>query len=65
MREEEAGDISIADILRNYPNARTILERHGISCAGCEAFLLDSLREAARVYGVDIDSLLKDLEWFI
>lgn len=62
MKGRSRRDLSIKEILKRCPEAKEVLEGHGLACAGCEAFLLDDLEEAASVHGIDPEALIKDLE---
>jgi len=54
-------DMSINDIIKKYPEAFAIFEEYGLSCIGCRAALFDTIEQAAKIYGINIDNLLKDL----
>lgn len=54
-------DMSINDIIEKYPEVFAIFEKHGLSCIGCRAALFDTIEQAAKIHGINIENLLKDL----
>lgn len=55
-------DMTIADVLREYPEAAQVLRGFGMHCFGCAVASGESLREAAEVHGIDPDKLLLALQ---
>jgi hybrid cluster-associated redox disulfide protein len=57
-------EMTLIEIL-NFPRAREVLEKHSLPCLHCPmaAFELGTLRigEVAKMYGIDLKSLLDDL----
>lgn len=53
-------DTTIAEALR-YPGVAKILSNYGITCFGCPMMSLEKIEDIARIHGVDIDELLKEL----
>jgi hybrid cluster-associated redox disulfide protein len=54
-------EMSIEEVVKKHPEARSILERHGLACAGCQAALFESIEQGAKVHGADVDALIADL----
>lgn len=54
-------DMTIEKVLREYPGANDLFLKYGLDCNGCQIAEYESIGHAARVYGVDLDALLKDL----
>lgn len=54
-------DMTIAEILRQKPAAAKILQQFNMHCIGCAVAAGESLADAARVHGIDLEKLLKAL----
>ncbi len=52
-------DMTIAEIIKNKPGAAAILMSRGMHCLGCVIAQGETLEQAADVYGIPIDDLLK------
>lgn len=55
----------IGDILAVHPGNAAILMASGMGCVGCPSAQAESLEEAAMVHGMDVDTLVKDLNDFL
>jgi hybrid cluster-associated redox disulfide protein len=53
--------MSIDEVVRRFPEAVSIFERHGLGCVGCEAALFESIEQGAEVHGIDVELLVADL----
>lgn len=54
-------DTLISEILRINPNSAQILMRFGMGCLGCPSSQMESLEQAAMVHGIDLNTLLEEL----
>jgi hybrid cluster-associated redox disulfide protein len=55
-------DTLILDLIERYPGAAAYLaSRFGGDCATCVASEVETLAEAARLHGIDIDALMSDV----
>ena len=54
-------DMLFGDIIRNNPDSVEVLFRNGLSCIGCPASQMESLEEACKVRGLDVNYLLEQL----
>lgn len=54
-------DMLIGDIVRKYPDAAPILMECGMHCLGCPASQMESLTDACKVHGLNIDTVLTQL----
>lgn len=54
-------DMTIEDVLRKYPGANEVFLKYGLDCSGCQIAEYESIGHAARVYGINLEALLKDL----
>jgi hybrid cluster-associated redox disulfide protein len=54
-------DSTIADLLREKPEAAEILFRFGMGCVGCAIASGETVRQAAEVHGIPLAELLDAL----
>lgn len=57
--------MSVSEILDQNPDAEKIFISHGLNCLGCPGASMESLGEAASGHGVNLETLLKDLNDFL
>ncbi len=53
--------MSIADVISKYPETMEVFLRRGLHCFGCMGAGFENLRAAAKIHGVGLADLLKDL----
>lgn len=56
-----AGWMTFEEVLSLYPEAAAVFARYGLACLGCLGAAFDSLERGAKVHGVDLQTLLQDL----
>ncbi|HEX9851177.1 DUF1858 domain-containing protein [Candidatus Deferrimicrobium sp.] len=54
-------EMKIEDVLRRYPQAIPVFERFGIDCAQCQLSGYENLEHGAKVHGIDLPRLLREL----
>ncbi|MBK5277024.1 MAG: DUF1858 domain-containing protein [Desulfuromonadales bacterium] len=54
-------DMTFFEVMRTYPEAVKVLQKHHLGCVGCMGAQNESLEQGANAHGLDIDVLLKDL----
>ncbi len=54
-------DMLIGEILRQYPDAASVLMASGMHCLGCPSSQMESLEEACAVHGIEVSGLLEQL----
>ncbi len=54
-------EMSITEIVQKHPQTVEILVQHGMGCLGCAAARFENLSQGAAAHGIDLDSLLADL----
>lgn len=62
--KEQSGitaDMLIGEILRQYPDAASVLMASGMHCLGCPSSQMESLEEACAVHGIEVSGLLEQL----
>lgn len=58
-------DMSITEIVKNYPETIETLEGYGMHCFGWMASRFENLEQAALAHGLDIDKLIHELNKII
>ncbi|MDO8446024.1 MAG: DUF1858 domain-containing protein [Deltaproteobacteria bacterium] len=54
-------DMTMEEVLMKYPKANDIFLKYGLDCMGCQVAEFESIGHAARIYGINLEALLKDL----
>ncbi|HOV90037.1 MAG TPA: DUF1858 domain-containing protein [Syntrophorhabdaceae bacterium] len=54
-------NMSIADIVKRYPETQKVFEHYGLGCAGCRAALFENIEQGALIQGIDSEVLLDAL----
>ncbi len=57
--------LTVADLLMHWPQAVPIFLRRHMVCPGCSMAAFESLEDAARIYGVDLNQLLSELRGLV
>ncbi|WDR05997.1 DUF1858 domain-containing protein [Devosia rhodophyticola] len=61
MREEPNADMSVDDVMRQWPNAIPVFIHHHMLCVGCPVGRLHSLYDAALAHGLDVPTLMASI----
>jgi hybrid cluster-associated redox disulfide protein len=54
-------DMTIGDVVRQFPDSVEILMGFGMGCVGCPSAQAETLEEAAMVHGLNIEELMAKL----
>lgn len=54
-------EMTIGEVVRNYPESIKILAGFGMGCVGCPSAQAETLEEACKVHGLDVEQLIKAL----
>ena len=52
-------DMTIGEIVKNYPEKIEVLASAGMGCVGCPSAQAETLEEAAIVHGINLDDLIE------
>ena len=63
MEEQQliTADMSIGEVIGNYPHTIPVFLRHGLGCVGCVIAGFENIRQGAQAHGINVDLLVKDL----
>ena len=54
-------EMNINEVVAKYPRTVKVFFHHGMQCIGCYICDFHSIAEGAKQYGVELESLLNDL----
>jgi hybrid cluster-associated redox disulfide protein len=54
-------DMTFNEVMRTYPDTVKVFRKYGMNCIGCLGAEAESIEYGAVAHGVDVDSLLEDL----
>jgi hybrid cluster-associated redox disulfide protein len=54
-------EMGIIDIVNQYPQTVPVFQDYGMGCLGCMAARFENLAQGAAAHGIDVDSMVKDL----
>jgi len=54
-------DMSIMDVVQNYPDTVEVFMNAGMGCLGCAAARFENIEQGALAHGIDLDALMDDL----
>jgi hybrid cluster-associated redox disulfide protein len=54
--------MSVSDLLNDYPQAIPVFLNHHMACVGCSMSSFETLRDAARIYGIDPQEFMDELQ---
>ncbi|MDP4177324.1 MAG: DUF1858 domain-containing protein [Bacillota bacterium] len=54
-------DMTIGKILKNYPEKIEVLMDLGLDCTGCLSGRFETVEQAAKVHGMDLEELIYEL----
>lgn len=65
MTNKVTKDMSILDIVQNYPASLEIFAKYGLGCIGCAAARFENLEAGAKVHGFDPDQMVDEINALI
>jgi len=54
-------EMTIGEVVRNYPESVEVLFSFGMGCVGCPSAQAESIEEACKVHGMDVERLIMAL----
>ena len=58
-------EMSIIDIVEQYPESLEIFAKYGLGCIGCAAARFENLEAGAKVHGFDPDEMVAEINALI
>lgn len=54
-------DMSVASVIKKYPQTLEVFFDYGLHCVGCAAAEFDTIESGAKAHGINVEHLLHDL----
>jgi hybrid cluster-associated redox disulfide protein len=54
-------EMSIGEVVQNYPQTIEVFLKHGLMCFGCAIARFENVEQGATAHGIDVDTLINDL----
>jgi hybrid cluster-associated redox disulfide protein len=54
-------EMTIGEVLKQYPESLKVFLSHGLMCVGCAVARFENIRQGATAHGINVDALIKDL----
>lgn len=54
-------DMSIIEVVQQYPATIEVFRKYGMGCFGCAAARFENIEQGAQAHGIDADALVVDL----
>lgn len=54
-------EMTIGEVIRNKPEAAGVLMNFGMGCVGCPSAQAETIEEAAKVHGLNLEQLIEAL----
>lgn len=54
--------MSVSDLLNDYPQVIPVFLNHRMACVGCSMSSFETLHDAARIYGIEPQAFLGELQ---
>lgn len=54
-------DMTIGEVVQNYPQTIEVFLKHGLMCFGCAIARFENIEQGAAAHGISADALVKDL----
>ncbi|GAA0695360.1 DUF1858 domain-containing protein [Clostridium cadaveris] len=54
-------EMTIGEVVRNYPDCIDVLFSFGMGCVGCPSAQAETIEEASKVHAIDVEKLIKAL----
>lgn len=51
-------DMSVEEIIKNYPETLSVFKNYGLECAGCRAALFKNIEDGALMFNINLDALI-------
>ncbi len=62
MKPVLAHDLTVEELLTRYTETASVFVTRRMACVGCPMSPFETLEDAARVYGLAVTDLMRDLE---
>ncbi|MDH7517715.1 MAG: DUF1858 domain-containing protein [Candidatus Thermoplasmatota archaeon] len=60
-KEKITEDMTIKEVIDRYPETAMVFAKYNVGCIGCLAASFEKVKDIAGIHGIDIKTLVKDL----
>ena len=61
MEEKIKREMTIQEVVNNFPETLEVFARYGLGCIGCHVAAFENVEQGAIAHGLDVDALMRDL----
>lgn len=61
MADKITRDMTIAEVVQQYPQTVPVFLAHGLMCFGCAVARFENVEQGAAAHGINVEALMKDL----
>ncbi len=54
-------DMTLGEVMEKYPETVDVFMKHGLKCFTCFIAMMETIEQGAKAHGIDLESLLKEL----
>jgi hybrid cluster-associated redox disulfide protein len=54
-------EMTLGEVVRNYPKSVKVLAGFGMGCVGCPSAQAETIEEACKVHGINVEEIVKAL----
>jgi len=62
MKPEIKKDMTLAELLKHYPETAKVFAKYGIHCLGCFAAAFETIEQGAKAHGIDVEKFIEELK---
>lgn len=60
-KEPINANMSFAAVLQKYPETAEVFFKHGMSCFGCPAAMMENIEDGIKAHGKDVKKIIDEL----
>lgn len=61
MDDKITRDMTIQEVVNNYPQTLAVFAQYGLGCIGCHVAAFENIEQGAMAHGINVDDLVRDL----
>lgn len=65
MKNDWSDELSVAELMKRYPQVVPVFIRHRLACIGCSMAAFELLRDVPGIYHLDSDAFLMEIKTLI
>ncbi len=62
MEHSLLAELTVAEVLKRWPQTIPVFLRHGMACIGCAMASFETLADVATIYGLQLSRFLSELQ---